>query len=60
VQGRRNALLWTWSLPRHFPTGKYLRVTVDGGTLFQRGRALTWDGHGYYEVELDAGSLALQ
>jgi peptidoglycan/xylan/chitin deacetylase (PgdA/CDA1 family) len=55
----RNSQVWTWKLPAHFPTGKYLRVTVDGGTLTQRGRPLAWDSHGYYEVELDAGSLML-
>jgi peptidoglycan/xylan/chitin deacetylase (PgdA/CDA1 family) len=50
---------WTWSLPAHFPSGKYLRVTVDGGHLTQGGQALAWDGHGYYEISLDAGSLTL-
>jgi len=55
----RSMRVWAWSLPRHFPTGKYLRVTVDGGTLYQRNRILPWDGHGYYEIELDAGSLTL-
>jgi hypothetical protein len=49
---------WSWTLPAHFPTGHGLRVTVDGGTLSQGGTALTWDGHGYYEVALDAGSLS--
>ena len=48
---------WTWTLPAHFPTGKYLRVTVYGGTLTQGGAALPWVTHGYYEVALDAGSL---
>jgi peptidoglycan/xylan/chitin deacetylase (PgdA/CDA1 family) len=50
---------WTWTLPDHFPPGRYLRVKVDGGTLTQGGAALTWDEHGYYEVALDAGSLTL-
>jgi peptidoglycan/xylan/chitin deacetylase (PgdA/CDA1 family) len=50
---------WSWTLPAHFPPGKYLRVTVDGGTLEQGGSALPWDPHGYYEVALDAGSLTL-
>lgn len=50
---------WTWTLPAHFPPGKYLRVTVDGGTLSQKGTPLQWDSHGYYEVSLDAGSLTL-
>jgi peptidoglycan/xylan/chitin deacetylase (PgdA/CDA1 family) len=51
--------LWTWTLPDHFPPGRHLRVRVDGGTLSQNGKALDWDGHGYYEVALEAGSLAL-
>jgi hypothetical protein len=50
---------WTWTLPAHFPTGRSLRVTVDGGTLSQGGEALAWDSHGYYEIALDAGSLTL-
>jgi peptidoglycan/xylan/chitin deacetylase (PgdA/CDA1 family) len=50
---------WTWTLPAHFPTGKYVRVTVDGGSLSQNGFPLAWDDHGYYEVGLDAGSLTL-
>ncbi|HEY4158812.1 MAG TPA: polysaccharide deacetylase family protein, partial [Polyangiaceae bacterium] len=50
---------WTWTLPGQFPTGKYLRVKVDGGTLTQKGVALTWDPHGYYEIALDAGSVTL-
>lgn len=50
---------WTWTLPAHFPPGKFLRVTVTGGSLSQKGVALPWNGHGYYEVALDAGSLTL-
>jgi hypothetical protein len=50
---------WTWTLPSNFPPGKYLRVTVEGGTLQQNGVALSWDPHGYYEIELDAGSVTL-
>ncbi len=50
---------WTWTLPPHFPSGKVLRVRVDGGTLSQNGRPLPWDPHGYYELALDAGSLTL-
>ncbi len=49
---------WTWTLPAHFPTGKFLRVTVDGGTLKQGDETLAWDAHGYYEVALDAGTLS--
>jgi hypothetical protein len=54
-----SARTWTWTLPAHFPPGKYLRVKVDGGTLTQPSRTLTWDERGYYEVSLDAGSLTL-
>jgi hypothetical protein len=50
---------WTWTLPDHFPPGKFLRVTVTGGTLAQASTTLTWDDHGYYEVSLDAGTLTL-
>jgi peptidoglycan/xylan/chitin deacetylase (PgdA/CDA1 family) len=50
-------LTWAWTLPASFPPGKYLRVTVDGGTLSQGGAALPWVTHGYYEVALDAGAL---
>lgn len=57
VAGRRTT--WTWTLPAHFPPGKYLRVTVPGGMLWQQGKALDWNPHGYYEVSLDAGGLTL-
>jgi hypothetical protein len=50
---------WTWTLPAHFPPGRFLRVTVSGGTLKQGATTLEWDSHGYYEVALDAGSLTL-
>jgi hypothetical protein len=50
---------WTWTLPAHFPPGKRLRVRVDGGTLSQGGKPLPWDPHGYYEIALDAGALAV-
>lgn len=50
---------WTWTLPDHFPADKCIRVVVDGGTLTQAGEAVPWDEHGYYEIDLDAGSLTL-
>ncbi|MCA9704433.1 MAG: polysaccharide deacetylase family protein [Myxococcales bacterium] len=53
------AMVLTWSLPAHFPPGRHVRVTVDGGTVSQGGVPLAWDGHGYYEVALDAGSLTI-
>jgi peptidoglycan/xylan/chitin deacetylase (PgdA/CDA1 family) len=54
-----SSTIWTWTLPPHFPSGKVLRVRVDGGTLSQNGRPLPWNPHGYYELALDAGSLTL-
>ena len=51
-------MTWAWTLPPHFPPGHFVRVTVGGGSLQQGGHALTWNGRGYYEVALDAGSLA--
>ncbi len=57
--GAARTATWSWMLPPHFPPGKYLRVTVDGGMLTQRGQPLVWDEHGYYEVALDAGELTL-
>ncbi|HWA74024.1 MAG TPA: polysaccharide deacetylase family protein [Polyangiaceae bacterium] len=50
---------WSWKLPEHFPPGKYLRVTVEGGTVSQGGKPVAWDPHGFYEIALDAGSLTL-
>jgi peptidoglycan/xylan/chitin deacetylase (PgdA/CDA1 family) len=50
---------WTWTLPAHFPPGKYLRARIDGGTLSQNGQPLPWNSHGYYEIALDAGALTL-
>jgi hypothetical protein len=50
---------WSWQLPSNFPSGKCLRVTVDGGTLSQGGQELAWDDHGYYQISLDEGSLTL-
>ena len=53
------ATTWTWTLPAHFPAGKFLRVKVDGGTLTKGAGPLAWDEHGYYEIALDAGTLTL-
>jgi peptidoglycan/xylan/chitin deacetylase (PgdA/CDA1 family) len=49
---------WTWTLPANFPSGRKLRVTVNGGTLTQNGTPLVWNSRGYYEVSLDAQSLS--
>jgi len=53
-----NTLL-AWKLPDHFPPGKYIRVTVSGGTISQSGNILPWNPAGYYEVALDPGSLTI-
>ena len=55
--GRKTVL--TWTLPEHFPTGRFVRVTVTGGTLRQGGKKLKWNPAGCYEVGLDAGSLTI-
>lgn len=55
--GSASAKHWDWTLPTGYPTGKYLRVTVSGGTLSQNGTPLAWNPRGFYEVSLDAGSL---
>ncbi len=54
----KNTIL-TWTLPPHFPPGKFVRVTVTGGRLKQQGKELPWNDHGYYEVALDPGSLTI-
>jgi peptidoglycan/xylan/chitin deacetylase (PgdA/CDA1 family) len=54
-----NNTLITWKLPDHFPPGKYVRVTVTGGTLTQSGSVLPWNDAGYYEVALDPGSITI-
>jgi len=50
---------WTWTLPSNFAPGKYLRITVPGGTVTQKGTALPWNSHGFYEISLDAGSVTV-
>ncbi len=55
----RRKTVMTWTLPAHFPTGRFIRVTVTGGTLRQGGRVLPWNPAGYYEVALDAGALTI-
>jgi peptidoglycan/xylan/chitin deacetylase (PgdA/CDA1 family) len=51
--------VYSWTLPDHFPPGRHLRVTVSGGKVKQCGTELTWDEHGYYEINLDAGSVTI-
>ena len=50
---------WVWTLPPHFPSGKFVRVTVPQGTLSQHGTPITKNSHGFFSISLDAGSLAL-
>lgn len=54
-----DATTWRWTLPNHFPPGKFLRVRVNGGTLIQDGAELPWNDRGFYEVALDRGSVTL-
>jgi len=54
-----NEKVYTWTLPEHFPPGQYLRATVTGGKVKQCGTELPWDDHGYYEINLDAGSVTI-
>ena len=50
---------WTWTLPSNFVPGKYVRITVPGGTVTQKGATIPWDPHGYYEIALSAGSVTV-
>ena len=50
---------WNWTLPPHFPSGKFLRVTIPSGTLSQKGAAIAKNSKGFFSVSLDAGSLTL-
>ena len=50
---------WNWTLPPHFPSGKFLRVTIPSGTLSQKGAAIAKNSKGFFSVPLDAGSLTL-
>jgi hypothetical protein len=54
-----NDITVSWTLPAHFPPGKFVRVTVTGGTVSQGGVTLPWNSAGYYEVALDPGSLTI-
>ncbi|HKO52788.1 MAG TPA: polysaccharide deacetylase family protein [Polyangiaceae bacterium] len=51
--------VYSWTLPAHFPPGQHLRITVTGGKVQQCGTELAWDSHGYYEINLDAGSVTV-
>jgi peptidoglycan/xylan/chitin deacetylase (PgdA/CDA1 family) len=49
---------YRWSLPRHFPPGRSLRVAIERGGLSQHGVPLQPDPGGVYTVALDAKELA--
>ena len=51
--------IYSWTLPDHFPPGQYVRAIVTGGKVTQCGAELAWDAHGYYEINLDAGSVTI-
>ena len=48
---------WTWPLPAAFPGGRYLRVSIPQGSLWQGGRELAKHEAGFYEIALDEGTL---
>ena len=50
---------WAWTLPSNFVPGKYVRITVTGGTVTQMGTPIPWNPNGYYEISLDAGSVTV-
>jgi hypothetical protein len=50
----------TWTLPAKFPPNMCVRITTTGGTVTQKGAAVPWDDHGYYQISLDAGEVTVQ
>jgi hypothetical protein len=48
---------WTWTLPAHFPPGKYVRIADPGVAVTQKGTAVPRNSAGYYEISLDAGAV---
>jgi hypothetical protein len=50
----------TWTLPANFPPNMCVRITTTGGTVTQKGQAIAWDSHGYYQISLDAGEVTLK
>ena len=49
----------TWTLPANFPPNMCVRITTTGGTVTQKGTAIAWDPHGYYQISLDAGEVTV-
>lgn len=50
----------TWTLPAQFPKNMCVRITTTGGTVTQKGEAIPWDEHGYYQISLDAGEVTVK
>jgi hypothetical protein len=50
----------TWTLPAKFPPNMCLRIVTTGGTVSQKGGAIPWDEHGYYQISLDAGEVTIE
>lgn len=50
----------TWTLPANFPPNMCVRITTTGGTVKQKGEAIAWDPHGYYQISLDAGAVTIE
>jgi hypothetical protein len=50
----------TWTLPANFPPNMCVRITTTGGTVTQKGSAIAWDPHGYYQISLDAGEVTIK
>ncbi|MGD0836405.1 MAG: polysaccharide deacetylase family protein [Polyangia bacterium] len=54
-----NSTTWSWTLPSNFAPGKYVRITVSGGTVTQKGSTMPWNPQGFYEISLDAGTVSV-
>jgi len=50
---------WKWTPPANIPPNTCLRVKSDGGVVKQKGTAVPWDAHGYYEISFNAGEVTL-
>jgi peptidoglycan/xylan/chitin deacetylase (PgdA/CDA1 family) len=50
----------TWTVPARFPPNMCVRITTTGGNVTQKGEAIPWDDHGYYQISLDAGEVTVQ
>lgn len=55
----RDGVVITWTLPNHFPTGKFVRVTTSLRTLKQNGIIVPRSPAGYYELALDPGNVTV-